>query len=232
MKSGAASCEFSLFWSSLWGNNATLYSKWSLTGNDKHLQRLHRTLGSSRKCGVEGAKTVIRTRHLSPSSYRAATNQCDHSFWVGRYYPWFCWTFPSHQLTECWWRAPLALEREKALLLSKCSCSLLKRCLVGACLDFHFPVNSLFAEQSGGQFFLEVWFTLKQFQTDYPGFLISSHVRLLALLILIPSGRFIEEEKEDLMQSYQFSIYYQFLIWAAFSNVWKIKKFIFYKIHL
>lgn len=39
VKSGAASCEFSRYsFEFPWDNNATLYSKWSLTGNDKHLQ--------------------------------------------------------------------------------------------------------------------------------------------------------------------------------------------------
>lgn len=39
------------------------------------------------KYGVEGAKTVIRTRHLSPNSYRAASNQCDHLLGVRKCSP-------------------------------------------------------------------------------------------------------------------------------------------------
>lgn len=42
---------------------------------------------AARKCGREGAKTVIRTRHLSPSSHQTATNQCDPSLWAGKCSP-------------------------------------------------------------------------------------------------------------------------------------------------
>lgn len=58
----------SLCFEILGDNNTPLCSRWNVTGGGEHLQSLRSTLGGG-NCGVEGAGTVIRTRHLPPSSH-------------------------------------------------------------------------------------------------------------------------------------------------------------------